>query len=315
MTKVLANWILASRANAFTTTAVFTLLGLLFPPLLLLGMAALALVCLRNGIREGLVILLSSAVFILLASFIAQSVLSADALPQNMISIVGVWVLVILLAQVYRHYAQTAWMINAAALVGLILVGGAYWVLGDPAQYWLSWLEQNAKLILTQVYLEQDQGQLEQLLSFTARIMTGAIAVMICLALVISILLARWWQAVLFNPGGFQKEFHQLRLGRLAAWIMLMLIGLTLLGQFRLTTDMATVVWLMFFFQGIAVLHALVGQMGIHVGWLALVYLLMIMMPYYTTPILSGLGLIDNWFDFRSRLANRLSPPDNNPPQ
>jgi len=121
--------------------------------------------------------------------------------------------------------------------------------------------------------------------------------------------LARWWQAMLYNPGGFRQEFHALRLGRVTTAVMILLIVISLIGQYALTTDMATVVWLLFFFQGMAVLHSLIGMTGMGIGWLVSLYLLLAIVPNYASPVISGLGLVDTWFDFRRR-APRKSNPD-----
>ena len=43
-------------------------------------------------------------------------------------------------------------------------------------------------------------------------------------------MLARWMQASLFNPGGFQKEFHQLRIGHKVTLILISFMVLTSFG-------------------------------------------------------------------------------------
>ncbi|NNC54346.1 MAG: hypothetical protein HKO07_01350, partial [Pseudomonadales bacterium] len=42
----------------------------------------------------------------------------------------------------------------------------------------------------------------------------GMIAIMQSITVAFSLLVARWWQAMLYNPGGFREEFHALRLQR-----------------------------------------------------------------------------------------------------
>jgi len=37
------------------------------------------------------------------------------------------------------------------------------------------------------------------------------------------LMLARWWQAVLYNPGGFQQEFHQFKLQPAIAMMLMVL--------------------------------------------------------------------------------------------
>ena len=66
-------------------------------------------------------------------------------------------------------------------------------------------------------------------------------------------------QASLFNPGGFQKEFHQLRIGHK---VTLILISFMVLTSFGIIIPES---WLVYFtlpliFSGIALVHAVCAQ-------------------------------------------------------
>ncbi len=305
MMKAFAGWVLAGRLNALTLTSGFAVLGVVFPPLLLISLASLALVGLRMGAQQGLLIAAGSAGLVFILSLADSRGGGAGATV-----FLALCLLTWLMSQVYRQYASAACMINAVGAIGALSVIAAYLILGEPAVYWLGLLEQYLRPQLLQTQFFQSEAELNDWLNNFSRVMTGGITGLVCLWVIVSLLLARWWQAILFNPGGFQKEFHGLRLGRLTAWTMLTLLAMSLVGEFSLTLDLATVVWLLFLFQGLAVVHHLVLQLGANAGWLIAIYFLLAIKPHYVTPVLSGLGLIDTWFDFRLRIRGRHAAKD-----
>ena len=117
---------------------------------------------------------------------------------------------------------------------------------------------------------------------------------------IVLLILARWMQATLFNPGGFQKEFHQLRIGQKMA---LGLAGLMLLGSYQLLIPQSWVFYLILplLFSGIALMHAVVVNKKLSSLWLVAFYALLIVSPTVLLLIVL-LALIDSWYDFRSRL-------------
>ncbi len=117
---------------------------------------------------------------------------------------------------------------------------------------------------------------------------------------IVLLMLARWMQATLFNPGGFQKEFHQLHIGQKMA---LGLAGLMLLGSYQLLIPQSWVFYLILplLFSGIALVHAVVVNKKLSSLWLVAFYALLIVSPTVLLLIVL-LALVDSWYDFRSRL-------------
>ena len=130
-----------------------------------------------------------------------------------------------------------------------------------------------------------------------AKMMTGAMGISVMSIALGALFMARAWQAGIFNPGGFQKEFHALSLGRNAALVcvLIVVLGVTIGGQ--LAGAIALVFVFAFFVQGLAVVHALVKQRGMHRYWLHGIYVLL-MLPH-TLLLLAALGLADNMFSLR----------------
>jgi hypothetical protein len=296
--RALAAWVISKRSNALVATSGFAVMGLLFPPVIMFSFAVLGLITMRRGGYEGFYILTGAVLFMLAMVLIAGQSMWVDFLV-----IAFLWFVIWILALVYRQMATPAWVLYAVGLMVMLVVTGFHLVSGDPAAYWLVFLNEVLRPVFEQANVTTSSAELDDLFVRMSQVLTGSIAALVCVVMIVSLFLARWWQALLFNPGGFRKEFHALRLGRVAALIMIGLIAASLIGRFAIATDVATVAWVLFFFQGLAIVHALVAQFGLNIGWLIVAYLLV---PYIS-PALSGLGFVDAWFDFRHRLPKLLN--------
>jgi hypothetical protein len=99
----------------------------------------------------------------------------------------------------------------------------------------------------------------------------GMLAILQALTTIFSLLVGRWWQALLYNPGGFQQEFHALKLDRLH--------GLVLVGGFIVVASQDSYsTWSWTFIvpllvAGMALVHGLVAKSKLPVRWLVLFYM------------------------------------------
>ena len=127
----------------------------------------------------------------------------------------------------------------------------------------------------------------------------GLLGLMNTLSCVLCLLLARWWQSLLYNPGGFREEFHGLRLSvPLSSVLVLLILGISSMGlEYR--------PWAVLFaippsVAGLGLVHARVAYRGRGSGYLALFYLLWILLDAVKVIVI-GLAVADSWIDFRSR--------------
>ena len=134
-----------------------------------------------------------------------------------------------------------------------------------------------------------------------ANVMTGIVVAWFVLSSVLSLLLARWWQAMLYNPGGFRKEFYQLRLGKTMAMIALALMLISLLPLDKvaaISKDIVIVLVLLYMLQGLAVVHASVAARRVSPGWLVALYFVLMLVPM----VVAVAGLLDTWVELRNRV-------------
>ncbi len=302
--RLLASFVMRGRMQAAMAASVLALLSLLFPPVTLLSAAVVALVTLRHGLREGALLTgiatLACALLSLLALGVVLPVVSF---------VLMMWLPVWLLGGVLRASRSLGLALQVGLLMGLVVIAAQYTQGGDPVATWREALEPFVQsLVEAGIVAATDR---EGLLLTMAAWMPGVIAAGFLLQTQVALLLGRWWQAMLYNPGGFRQEFHQLRLGRPLAWATLGVLGLSAFagaagGHWLSYLDILLVAaW---FLQGLAVVHAVVGLRRASVGWLVAVYaLLLLAMPHMAT-LLALIGFADSWIDLRARLASGNRP-------
>ena len=156
-----------------------------------------------------------------------------------------------------------------------------------------------AQEMLSNVKSQEQDAQMS--IGLTDSMLLGLVATILAVGSMMSLMLARWWQAGIYNPGGFQKEFHSYTID---AKIAVLLVVILIVGQFlpqssKLWAELAVLPLLV---AGIALVHFTVKLFGQGKQWLAFVYVGMIMVGKPVTLILVLLGLTDSLIDLRSRL-------------
>ena len=119
---------------------------------------------------------------------------------------------------------------------------------------------------------------------------------------VLCLLLARYWQAALYNPGGFGDEFRALRYPLAVSSVLAVAsIALASLGlQYR---TWAVIALLPLTFAGLALVHARVRHREQGMGWLTGFYAAWLLLDPVKILVV-GIAIADSWFDFRQRWSN-----------
>ena len=115
------------------------------------------------------------------------------------------------------------------------------------------------------------------------------------------IMLSRYWQAALYNPGGFGREFHGFRLTRgVAAVCVLLLLVAPMAGINPLL--LGWVAGLPLLVAGIALVHGVVGLKKASNLWLVAFYALLVVQGFTISLLLMLLAIVDSWLDIRRRI-------------
>ena len=270
----LAEYVMLGRRQAI----IIVLLCGFFPLLYFFSAAVISLVTLCKGRNEGLIILLwsflpagmmwamgdSTPVFLMLGTFILAAVLKQKESWQLAMLLATAIGLVTQLSLVFQpeYLAQVKSVVSDGLQVQLIQ--------GGQTEY-------------------TEERIVDLLLSFYGAYHT--FMVIICL------MIGRWWQAALYNPGGFRQEFHNLRFD---PRVMIFLLGLILVGLLDIPPLDG---WLPIFsvapmFAGLAIAHYAVAKKGMGTAMLVLCYMILLMMA----PAIIMLGLTDSVLDLRKRM-------------
>lgn len=272
----------------------------LLPLLNLVGGAALALVTLRKGPQEGLLILLiSTCVLLVLAMGLFNSTLPV------IVMVSACWLPLWILAGVLRYSISLTVTLQAALVLALLCVLGCTLAIGDVAGWGRQLLDRLLAPLLQQMQLAGEQRSAIE--ATLAPLLLGLFVGNALLSTLLSLLLGRWWQSLLFYPGGFGTEFRSLRLGRWPAWLMLGLFAGIWLWQWPVLANLLPPLLVLYVLQGIAVVHGVVNQAKLAQGWLVGLYVVLLLLPQ-TLLLLGLLGTVDAWVDIRARIAARLEP-------
>jgi hypothetical protein len=189
-----------------------------------------------------------------------------------------------------------------------VMIGGQFIQTGDPVAEWRSLLNPFVESLAEAQLV--DTSQQAALVSLMASWMPGIVAAGFFLQLLASLFLGRWWQSLLYNPGGFRSEFHQFRLPKVLAMALLILVGLMFAqtgSEISLVEYVLILLVSAWFVHGLALAHGIVGRLGSSSGWLIGLYMLLLFALPHTVIVLATVGIADAWFDFRARLSPRGS--------
>lgn len=292
----LARFILKGYSQAALVAATMAVLGLYMPPIAWLSGGAVGLVALVNGHRSGLLV---TAIAALGTAVLAGMLLS---LPEvALYYVLLVWLPVVMAALVLRQTVSLAFTLQLIAGVSLLGIVVLYGFFPDFGEIWRPSLNSMAEQLVAQSQEGFDAQQLQVVIDRIVRLLPGFFASSFMIGIMLSLYLARWWQALLYNPGGFGKEFRAMNLGRVTALVALAIAAAASLGGLEVFNAMLLVAFVLYLNQGVAVLHAVFAGRQLNAVWLFLVYLFMFFVPH-TVVLLALAGLADTWIDFRRRL-------------
>ncbi|WP_286221972.1 hypothetical protein [Marinobacter apostichopi] len=281
--RALAQFVMRGPLQASAVAAVTTAVPLLF----WIGAAVVGLVILRLGISQGLNIGLWALLPALGWSWFGQDPTALAVLLQ-----------VMLMASVLR--TTLSWeraLLGGsflAIVTGLMLPVIYPGLLDDLVQAGVSFYEQyNADVAQTL------GDNLEQVIRDT---MNASMAGTYLATGIGMTMLARSWQAGLYNPGGFRTEFHALKLSPAVAVVcaVTMVIG-PVLGL-----NAMLLVWVAgtpLFLASLALTHGIVGRKKLSGQWLVLFYIALVLLGPSLMILLVVLAFVDSWLDIRKRIT------------
>jgi len=208
------------------------------------------------------------------------------------------------LAMVLRASESWVRVLLVSVALGLLyaVVLGA--VFREPIEAMSQELQKHLPAMLAGLYDQMSVEERARLGALIAPVLNGLIAALLQIVSVLSLIVGRYWQALLYNPGGFGREFRAVRLPLVPALVLLvcMLVGPNFGPRMAMLTPLCSVPLV---FAGLALIHGLVAEKRLAKFWLVGMYITLLVFMQLTYPLLVLLAIVDSLIDFRGRRASK----------
>ncbi|WP_252178186.1 hypothetical protein [Endozoicomonas sp. 4G] len=285
----LAELAMKSPKHSLFLAVVFACIPMLF----WLSAAVVSLVILRRGIDHGLKLLMWALLpGIAWAAFGQYSVL---------IGLVTTSLLACVLRQTVSWPKTLLAVVPLGGLVAFAMYQMSPHIISALTDSVMKFLKENLKSSSSGETLQLGE-HLRPILEYGV---AGALAWLHTLFCVLALILARSWQADLYNPGGFGDEFRKVRL---PAAVGVSLLAITLMGSALspMLTALVPVASLPLFIAGLALVHGLVKLRQRGSFWLIGFYMLLITLTQLAYPVIVLTACLDSLFDFRNRVNQQI---------
>jgi len=291
----LATYIMRGRVQAMIVASSLALLSLMMPPVSVVSSATVALVTLRRGAFEGLYVLVCSSVAAGLLGFLALG-----NYQFALLYVIVLWVPVWLISIVLREGRHLSLAVEIAILIGILGVIGFYLYVSEPAAIWKA-------VLLQMVPADAPIADIQRTINVLAHYMTGVVAAGSVFGLLFGLFLGRWWQANLYNPGGFKQEFLSLDTKpRLSiATVAVAAIALASPGVIsEIAWNVTILLFVLYTVTGTSVLHTVFAGMKLGRYMVPMLYITLLLIPH-AMLLVALIGLSDPWLDLRNKKSNQ----------
>lgn len=248
--------------------------------------AAVGLVALRRGAFEGaliLVALILPALLWMLMGVVWWAFLCTTVLASLLIYVAA------MVLRIYRSWPLTLVCVAIVSTFGVYLI---VWSIDLRADM-LAMADYMQMSDIDRVDFEKAVDKL-----LTQNIAAPVISLSVGMGVIISLVLARWWQAILYNPGGFREEFHSLRLDvRLVA--ITVVLGLALM-QAPNAGGSILIFMLPLFFCGLGYIHWWAAKKRF--PWVLWVLYLSLFLSLWVSTTVVTVGMLDSVLNLRKRI-------------
>ena len=313
--QAIATYILRGPLQAIFLTTLSSALSLILPPLAHFSGACVALVTLRKGIKDGIFVLVISGIILGCVGMVSS--VNSLMVKVFLLAMILVWWLPVgLTAAVLRYTRSLGLAVLFLGSLSLLTMSGFYLVVGDVPAWWREVLPAMLNTMYKAANFGMTEQQLDQQLVNMSVVMTGFMFTAVVYLTMINLFIARWMQAMLFNPGGFRSEFHALKLDRRLGIFLVIIGAVSMFTSGNLANyalNALILIAALYSLQGLAIVYAVVAALGAHIGWLIALYILMFFALPYVMLILSCTALADNVIDIRARVKKRDSSSGHGP--
>ncbi|WP_214511446.1 hypothetical protein [Pseudomonas brassicacearum] len=285
-------------------------------------MRALADFIMRGRVQATLVVAGSAALPLLFWLSAAAGCLVLLRRGSDALSVLGIGLLSALVSWYFLKDPTTLLVLLGAGGLALVLRAGHTWnrvllcsvavgllcavSLGTVFSSFIESLAQTFEdvlpLAMGGVYETFSADQKALFTAMSAPLMIISIALSSQIFSVLCLILGRYWQASLYNPGGFGREFRAIRFPKSVALSLLAVMCVApFFGLHALILSPLCSVPLVF--AGLALIHGLVAQKRLATFWLVGMYVTLLPFMHLLGPLLVVMAIVDSLIDFRGRMA------------
>ena len=291
--KNFGKYLLADNLRASIAALSCALLAFIIP-IGFVAVVIMGLVTLQKGVKSGLVVL----AFVLLPaiSFLLTQHLEFFYRFGLLLTQCG---LIFIFSLLLRRKSLEL-VVSSAALLGIITVGTVHLVFHHIKQIWVNIITYYLKTNDWIPTFRLGTSRSAELVHHLAPVATGVFSFFMLFGTIVLLILARWWQTTLFSPGRLQLEFTAIRINPIVGFLLL-IASIGLIGKVDWLTDMYPVLLLPFMLSGLSIFHWLVTNRKDMIFLILVVYIALLILTFCTVIILSIIGLIDSFYNFRKR--------------
>jgi hypothetical protein len=291
--------------------ATITFLLAFVPVLGMLAVLIAGLITLVKGAVEGLVFTIAATAPIVISvyafgyNFTTPSLVLWVGVGVAVISNVLTWIFAVML----RRQMSWSQIIQIAALLGVLVVSVVHLAYPDITQWWGQKLHTyytqaaalTADVVKGSAVAAMSDMQAETI-TVTKQYATGLLVAVILFNALLQLVIARWWQTLMFHPGGLRRELHSIRLSPLAGLLFISGMVLFYLGN-PVVLDIMPVLYLLFGAAGMSLVHYFFGLTHSKHAWfwMMLFYITLIIALPTSIMFIAMLALFDVWINMRKR--------------
>jgi len=285
--KYLASFVMRGQIQVLSVAMILGLISLQFLPAAILCAAVIALYVLRKGHEKAALIFLSTIALVYCANLFLET-RAGLGFPMIIILLIPVWISTLVLRATESQGLAVTTAIGCAALFAIAM----HLFIGDTIQWWSEWLKIATPGVENASYQEfVDNGSINN--------MNGLVAAILGLFTIASLFTGRWLQAKLYNPEGFSVEFSELNIPKPVLFIIAAILLVSAVLSRILLNDLLMVFSVIYFLQGLAILHHQVLNNRLNRVLLFPVYLMIFFLPHYAIFGLASVGVMDTLLNFR----------------
>ena len=287
----LAAWLVARPQNAVLALTA----TLLLPVLQLFSGIFMVLLVLKQGVRLAVVEGAIAGVLLALVSLLAGA-----PVVQVLISMLTVWVPAVLLGVTLQATRSLALTLQVSVLVAAVAVLGFHVVVDDMAAFWQPVMEFMVNWARESKLHEQVQ-LIESDPALVAHTLTIVFVLSSWTMYALYLLFGYRYSTMVAEESSNYGRFCDLNFGRVIALITALLSVLAFASGMGWLQSVAIVLFMIFWLQGLAVVHWMFVDGELPLFVVIVTYLLMPFLHVFLFLALAVVGYTDAWFRYRRR--------------